>query len=55
MAKRLCTEFVDQAIIAPIVACSLVPLDNNPGSWRKIALDNVAVTLTVASESEQKD
>ena len=30
-AKRLCTEYPDQTILQPFVACRLIPLAKNPG------------------------
>ena len=41
VAKRLCTELVDPAGIAPLLACRLIALDKNPGV-RPIGIGDVS-------------
>ncbi len=31
LSRRMCTEFIDPSILAPLLACRLVALDKNPG------------------------
>ena len=40
-AKRLCTEFIDPSITAPLTACCLIALDKNPG-MRPIGIGDTA-------------